>query len=220
MEDYIGTSLLSKHNFIEQSHSSFIINNWYDWKLLIEEHAWNYIHNLVQDHIVKKYGDINKEYVLNDKRRIDLIRKITLHIWEVKPNSYSYEPKRSVAVEQLEGYKNSMFGAQIGDNYIEDDSFEVGKYEIEYTNLQNGLIVYSFKRKKKQEQEEYETETVKEEGYVYTPQIEAEDGMEWGVVLAIAVVVGTLAEDVATGGFGITNDIQSLIYAYGLAFGN
>ena len=119
----------------------------------------------------------------------------------------------------MEKYKKALPGAKIGDSYIEGDMFEKGKYNITYINLQNGLIVYSFKRKKEQEQEEYETVLVKEEDYVYEPEIEADNSIVWKAI-GVAVVVGTIAEDIVTLGTGITNDIPSIAWGVQLIFGS
>ena len=216
IESYIGSPLLSKNNETMASLGSFKLNNWYDWKILIEEYAWNHIHTLVQDHIVAKYGDIKKEHVLKD-RRIDLIRD-NGEIWEVKPSSYSYEPNLSKGLTQLYGYRDAMLSARIGGSYIVDDSFSMGKYTIKYKNLQNGLIVYSFEKKKEQEQEQEETATVKEKGYVYEAKTEAAWNF-FGAVAGVAIIVITVGEDVATLGAGIADDAASFTFAFSLIFG-
>ena len=56
----IGTSPISVWNSLDTSGiissipSCFSFNNWWDWQKLIEEHAWNYIHNAVEEDIVTK----------------------------------------------------------------------------------------------------------------------------------------------------------------------
>lgn len=59
VEEYIGTSPISVWNSLDTSGiisssipSGFSFNNWWDWQELIEEHAWNYIHNAVEEDIV------------------------------------------------------------------------------------------------------------------------------------------------------------------------
>ena len=61
VEEYIGTSPISVWNSLDTSGiingsmpSGFSFNNWWDWQELIEEHAWNYIHNAVEEDIVTK----------------------------------------------------------------------------------------------------------------------------------------------------------------------
>lgn len=44
------------------------------------------------------------------------------------------------------GYK---IGIKVGGSYINGSFFEIGDYDVEYSNMNNGLIVYTFKKKKK-----------------------------------------------------------------------
>ena len=72
--------------------------------------------------------------------------------------------------------------------------------------MNNGLIVYSFKKKQPDEvpvpvpvpeEEKYDN-------YVYVPQYQPSQEIQfWGTVAAVLIVGGTLAEDVITGDGGI-----------------
>lgn len=102
VEEYIGTSPINVWNSLDTSDiinsslpSGFSFNNWWDWKELIEEHGWNYIHNAVQEHIDLRYEDIEKEVQLTSSLRCNLLKRNSSEIWEVKPTSYAKEPKNS-----------------------------------------------------------------------------------------------------------------------------
>ena len=88
VEEYIGTSPISVWNSLDTSgiisnsmQSGFSFNNWWDWQELIEEHAWNYIHNAVEEDIVTKHqGEIMSEEQLT--------------------SSYAKEPKKQLGLDQ------------------------------------------------------------------------------------------------------------------------
>ena len=154
VEEYIGSSPVSKINKIEQTESSTsgYSVKWSDWQELIEEHAWNYIHNAVEA----------------------------------------------------------------------GSSFEIWDYKVQYSNMNNGLIVYSFKKKQPDEVPVPvpAPETEKDDNYVYVPQYQpAQEIQFWGTVAAVLIVGGTNAEDVITGGGGIADDAASFYLAYRLMFG-
>ena len=101
-------------------------------------------------------------------------------------------------------------------------SFEIGDYKVQYSNMNNGLIVYSFKKKQPDEVPVPvpAPETEKDDNYVYVPQYQpAQEIQFWGTVAAVLIVGGTLAEDVITGGGGIADDAASFYLAYRLMFG-
>lgn len=88
--------------------------------------------------------------------------------------------------------------------------------------MNNGLIVYSFKKKQPDEvpvpvpvpeEEKYDN-------YVYVPQYQPSQEIQFlGTVAAVLIVGGTLAEDVITGDGGIADDAASFYLAYRLMFG-
>lgn len=88
VEEYIGTSPISVWNSLDTSgiisssmQSGFSFNNWWDWQELIEEHAWNYIHNAVEEDIITKHqGEIMSEEQLT--------------------SSYAKEPKKQLGLDQ------------------------------------------------------------------------------------------------------------------------
>ncbi len=229
VEEYIGTSPINIHNSLNTSNimnsslpSGFSFNNWWDWKELIEEHAWNYIHNAVQSDIVKKYQEIEKEQQIISSLRCDLLRRRSSEIWEVKPTSYAKEPKRQRGLDQLAKYVAAYLGGKIGGAYISNSSFTFGDYTIDYYNMQNGLIIYKFKKQKKEPEPVTvpEPETEKEDGYRYISKTSPSNGYAfWGTLAGIAIVGGTLAEDFFSGGIGIADDAASFAIAYKLIFG-
>lgn len=229
VEEYIGTSPVNVKNSLDTSNitnsslpSDFSFNNWWDWKELIEEEAWNYIHNAVEEHIDKKYEEIEKEVILNSSLRCDLLREFSKEIWEVKPTSYAKEPKRQLGLDQLDKYVAAYAGGKRGGAYISNSNFIVGDYKVNYYNMQNGLIIYKFKKQKKEPEQVTvpEPETEKEKGYQYIPETSPSNSYAfWGKLAGIVIVGGTLAEDIISGGVGITDDAASFTLAYKLIFG-
>lgn len=222
VEEYIGSSPVSKINKIEQTESSTsgYSVKWSDWQELIEEHAWNYIHNAVEADIYSKNVGIQLETPIS-VGRIEVLRLATNEVWDVKPPSYVYEPNRSKGIAQVSRYVNAI-GGKIGGLYIKGSSFEIGDYKVQYSNMNNGLIVYSFKKKQPDEVPVPvpAPETEKDDNYVYVPQYQpAQEIQFWGTVAAVLIVGGTIAEDVITGGGGIADDAASFYLAYRLMFG-
>ena len=224
VEDYIGSSPISKINKIEQNMRTRIggSNNWYDWQELIQNHAWNYIHNAVERDIREKHSGLLLELPIS-VGRIDIYRTSTREVWDVKPSSYAYEPNRAKGVAQVLRYTLAI-GGKIGGLYINSSFCEVGDYHVEYTNMNNGLIVYTFKKKPKEPVGVTvpETDKVKDktENYVYEPKYQPAQRIQfWGTIAAIIIVGGTLAEDFFTGGAGVADDAASLYFAYKLMFG-
>ena len=225
-EEYIGTSPISKRNNLDTSEGiiselfpGFSYNSWPDWEQLIEDHGWNFVHNAVQDDIVDKYSDIKKEFMINKSLRCDLLRKDMYEIWEVKPSSYAKDPKKQKGLEQLNKYVEAYNNGVVGGRYITDSSFVIEDYTVKYYNMQNGLIIYKFKKNNKEPDTVAvpEPEKEKEEGYSYTPKISPENEFGyWGTLIGIAIIGGTLVEDVATGGAGIADDATSFALAYSL----
>lgn len=86
--------------------------------------------------------------------------------------------------------------------------------------MNNGLIVYSFKKKQPDEVPVPVPEEEKDDNYVYVSQYQPSQEIQfWGTVAAVLIVGGTLAEDVITGGGGISDDAASFYLAYRLMFG-
>lgn len=220
VEDYIGTSPINKINKIEQNmySRSLGLNNWYDWQELTENHAWNFIHNAVESNIGDRYPDIQLE-VPNSVGRMDLYKKATNEVWDVKPSSYTHDPNKAKGIAQVSRYAAAI-GGNIGGPYITDSSFEIENYRVEYSNMHNGLIVYTFKKKRKQPDDVKVSEKEKNDSYVYVPQEQPVHEIQfWGTVAAVVLVGGTLVEDVLTGGGGIADDVPSFYLAYKLIFG-
>lgn len=164
--------------------------DWYD-ACITGNHAWNYFHNQVENHIVEQNHEIKKELPIDfidekafekDGKRIytgkhgraDLYMKIKnpdaeeylTYIWEIKPASYSYEPNKTKGLNQLNRYCISQpfyrKGNTDGTN-IEGDAFisDDNQYIITYQNLGNGLIIYRFDEINNSELKELEFDLVK-----------------------------------------------------------
>lgn len=226
VEEYIGTSPISVWNSLDTSDKissslppGFSFNNWWDWQELIEEHAWNHIHNAVQEHIQTIYKEIKKEAWLTHSLRCDLLREFSKEIWEVKPTSYAKEPKKQLGLVQLDKYVAAYSGGKRGGDYISDSNFTIGDYTVNYYNMKNGLIIYKFKKKKKEPVTVPEPETEKEKGYQYIPKTSpSNDYAFWGTLAGIVIIGGTVAEDFLSGGIGVADDAASFALAYKLIF--
>ncbi|MCL2718168.1 MAG: hypothetical protein FWE14_05250 [Lachnospiraceae bacterium] len=142
-----------------------------DWQtaIFVDRLPWNFFHNQVQKKIVKDNQDIGMEHTVPGGRA-DLY-KIDggfTYLWEVKPASYSVEPKRTQGLLQLQGYVGDETKYKIGNTDGTDiqggtfvASIETGypqvppgvRYTITYYNPGNGLILYSFTREKDEDDE-------------------------------------------------------------------
>lgn len=156
--------------------------DWYK-ACVVEENPWNFFHNRVQDHI--KYStqaNFNKkelEIVFNNEvenpvtkkksttGRADLSLKTIVngekvtYLWEVKPASYSIDPKKSMGEKQLENYLDPNLRIIDEDKdkekyenggttqYITEGDFLVTasldiEYRVYYKCMPNGLVLYWF----------------------------------------------------------------------------
>jgi len=158
------------------SQSSNSAGDWYV-ATKIDNLAWNYFHNIVQEDIMSKYsyiGSVEREVEIKDKYvegkptgrpgRADIgitMMGIT-YLWEVKPWSYRDDPKkRTSAQDQLAGYVDSNADFKTGGNQIEggtaarsftrvrEGAIEEVTYEITYIVESDGLIFYKFERSSK-----------------------------------------------------------------------
>lgn len=145
-----------------------------DWRtaVFIDHFYWNSFHNAVQADIKTKNSKIGEKELsikytkdngmLEGKSgRADLWMqedKYT-YIWEVKPYSYSVEPKKSLAKTQLsnyvlsnkDDYKTGGLQIQNGETSLSKAVVHAGyteyvTYNITYTNSGEGLIFYKFTR--------------------------------------------------------------------------
>ncbi len=104
--------------------------------------------------------------------RADLFLKYNddvTYLWEIKPISYKYEPRKTKGEEQLKKYVASDEEYYIGGYFIENDYFkryfiiprggntvEYITYTINYYNQGNGLILYTFTRESRLEENDDE----------------------------------------------------------------
>jgi hypothetical protein len=149
---YQQTQFCDKVQSPQTQKASLNLPSGSDWYSLP---SWNYIHNQVQKDIASRYPDIqSKELYLPGVGRADLYDTKTHEIWEVKPASYQYGPKLDTGLAQLNKYVgvNDMF--VVGGSSIAGNIFiiENGQYIVEYENMQNGLIVYTFQDNAKKPQ--------------------------------------------------------------------
>jgi uncharacterized protein YegL len=228
VEDYIGTSLISIKNVLKSVRSvdglpsDFTFNTFEDWKELIKDEAWNYIHNAVEHNIHDRYNEIQTEFQINSSLRCDLFKPEFNEIWEVKPSSYAVNPKMQKGLDQLDRYVAAIDGGKRGGPYISSSSFSHGKYKVSYFNRGNGLIIYTFKNKNKKPNPVTvpKPEKEKEKGYKYVPKIAPTNGEIFvRALLALGLLAGTVYEDVLSGGVGITDDLASILIAKKLVFG-
>ena len=167
-------------------------NSTNDWKTAREKDylPWNYFHIAVQDEIREKYkiigmGEkelhIDYRYTKEDEKNgIGKFGELTgdngsadlyleksdgfTYIWEVKPISYRWEPRKTKGEAQLARYVNNAESYRTGDSTIANGSFKKSfymdrgnnitehiTYTINYYNQGNGMILYTFKRSSKKE---------------------------------------------------------------------
>lgn len=131
--------------------------------IFVDRMSWNAFHNEVQKNIRSKNPQISKHelYIKSIIGRADLYfeKNKIKYIWEVKPADYGIDPiKEQRAMKQLDKYKKADKNIMIGGNEISGGScfiektvyhkyyIEYVRYDIEYQNAQNGLILYHFTR--------------------------------------------------------------------------
>lgn len=134
---------------------------------------WNFFHNRVQaDIVAHNIGKVTKEKKIpyyNEKGELtgkygkaDLCMETNekTYLWEVKPYSYSVNPKKEAGKIQLDNYVKTnpnlydIGGSQISGGTIivplvitHPGVTESVEYEITYTVESNGLVLYQFDRK-------------------------------------------------------------------------
>lgn len=161
----VETALEEEVEAIQDSLLPIKAGDW--WKATQKDYfKWNEFHNAVQNHIVKEYqkNGMSKELYVqynNGKKKgrigkadLYLIEGNVAYLWEVKPASYSVDPKKTNGENQLKGYVNNAVSInnpyltlKIGDARITKESFEYKMYTITYTYSENGLILYWFERR-------------------------------------------------------------------------
>lgn len=133
--DECEDSLEEVEESIEDSKSVITAGDWRT-AIFVDKLAWNAFHNQVQRAIYDKYrntaievgteleityGKDNDKDLIGKKGRVDIYMegKNSILLWEVKPYSYSIEPKKSKALKQLMEYKLSRNNLEIGSDQIE-----------------------------------------------------------------------------------------------------
>ncbi|WP_295094781.1 VWA domain-containing protein, partial [Ruminococcus sp.] len=157
VENYAGLDPLVSGLLPGTLNSSIPTNPFVDWLDLIRTRSWNYIHNLVEEDIVQKnIPRVQSEVPLRSSNgritnRIDLYDWTTHGIWDVKPASYQFSPRREAGLTQLSGYESLANQPQNGMS-VHIGGAEIGMggviirsdYTIEYVNNLNGLVTYHF----------------------------------------------------------------------------
>ncbi len=184
-----GTIQSEAEKTAEAAADALSSNSAGDWAtaVFVDHWYWNSFHNAVQTDICSKNdGLVEKELTIKYSKdngklegktgRADLWMKgndTFTYLWEVKPYSYSTEPKRSIARAQLANYVLSdqttfkTGGMQIegGEVILSKPVVHVGyteyvTYTITYTNAGDGLIFYSFERQVDKREPNTETKPV------------------------------------------------------------
>lgn len=167
-----------------------------DWKKAIYEDglAWNTFHNVVQFDIrMQNTGKVDGEKLItlyNEKKeptgksgRADIVyhenNSDDYYVYEVKPYSYSVDPKKALGEAQLEKYVRSYNTIHGGEHYHKGGKvikngetqlapIDKGDYVIIYTVTyevqENGLILYRFDRSEMEKKPEEAAETVAANG--------------------------------------------------------
>lgn len=168
--------------------TTLLPNTAQDWAIAYKDGIGSpgYFHNKVIDEIRKNYQSFDRNEMIipgagryGFNGRADLVRRDIdekyWYIWEVKPASNAYFPKKNDAINQVKRYVNASDSYKLGSNSeIKNGEFsvevvnpkaDVTTYKIVYKNSINndGLIFYRFERigrKNPQEEQASETETV------------------------------------------------------------
>ena len=172
-----------------------------DWRTAIyKDHlAWNRFHIEVQKDIFSRYMSSKEIYLEYSIKFVDdngektgktgradiaITEDEGTYLWEVKPYSYSVDPKKSSGEAQLENYVFSANCTNVK-GYIKNGSIDISKakyflgdtstissssctfsisdtvsYVVTYTVQNNGLILYKFKRYEKKKEPEPEPSPV------------------------------------------------------------
>lgn len=164
---------------------------------------------------------------------VKISEKIT-YIWEVKPASNGYYPKKIAAVDQVVKYVAASEFYQTGpNNVIPNSSFVVSvtsstgrvtQYEVTYKNslYNDGLIFYRFQRLGTV-QEEPSTVTVPadEKDAAVTTVVDGNYGkkpgitVDWGKVAAFVAIAGTIT---AAGAAVGSDSVREALVAYSRTF--
>lgn len=152
-----------------------------DWHkaCIIDNIPWNYFHNSVQGHIKNSpQSNFNKkELQIEFKNEVEnpvtkkksttgkadlslktmVGDKVVTYLWEVKPASYSVDPKKPLGEKQLGNYLNQDLRIDKNNyvnggttQYITSGDFKVkaltgSTYMVYYKCMPNGLVLYWFK---------------------------------------------------------------------------
>lgn len=166
--------------------TTLLPNTAQDWAIAYKDGIGypGYFHNKVIDDIREKYQSFGRSEMVipgagryGFNGRADLVKNIDnkVYIWEVKPASNAYFPKKIDAINQVNRYVKANKLHKIGSNSdIKNGEFtsdvvnlkgDITTYKIIYKNsiCNDGLIFYRFERvgrKNPQEEPVPETETV------------------------------------------------------------
>lgn len=145
------------------------------WLNMAQNHSWNYIHNQVVKYLCSLNPSYTPEYIIPGAGRADIIDTSKFEIWEVKPISYSEGEKFDKVQGQISRYINGM--TALGEvftagkvllpipagSFLSDD----GEYTIYYSQMGQGLVLYSFKKNQKNPNEDEEPVEVPSVNPVY-----------------------------------------------------
>lgn len=216
-----------------------------DWAIAYKDGIGypGFFHNEVEADIRNKNNGIHPNelkiggagrYGYDGKADIVKISEKITYIWEVKPASNGYYPKKIAAVDQVVKYVAADDSYRTGpNNVISNSSFivsvtsstgRVTQYEVTYKNSLNndGLIFYRFQRLGTV-QEEPSTVTVPadEKDAAVTTVVDGDYGgkpgvtVDWGKVAAFVAIAGTIT---AAGAAVGSDSVREALVAYSRTF--
>ena len=201
---------------------------------------WSKFHKEVQKDILKKYGvdkiklemqvtypkPIIKENAYTGKKRqykrgyadVSFEKEDIGYLYEVKPYSFSVQPKKKLAESQLKAYVDSSPKYKKGTRSLIEDGecfFDITRtfkvytedieYKIQYFVQDNGLILYKFQRHVKRRQKNPVPVTSSETSKVSSP---VKAGAANDVILFPGNKNGNYGEDTQPDGSGIGSSLQ------------
>lgn len=201
---------------------------------------WSKFHKEVQKDILKKYGvdkiklemqvtypkPIIKENAYTGKKRqykrgyadVSFEKEDIGYLYEVKPYSFSVQPKKKLAESQLKAYVDSSPKYKKGTRSLIEDGecfFDITRtfkvytedieYKIQYFVQDSGLILYKFQRHVKRRQKNPVPVTSSETSKVSSP---VKAGAANDVILFPGNKNGNYGEDPQPDGSGIGSSLQ------------
>jgi hypothetical protein len=189
-----------------------------------------WMHHEVVQYLATKHGLKPEQW--NFPYRYDLYNPLTREIWEVKP--VTYLPGTYLHSRLIDQYERYLKQGNINGQALGNDQITRGGYKVRiYSNDNSGYVFYDFWREEER-QPQTQTQTaakpVESSSYVVNPFTGATNDyydtlprtnpfdtstVVSGILVTAAavIIIGTIAEDIATGGIGIADDPASIAFA-------